>query len=117
MLVIQCLLMIPYLNGVKVKDVFVFGEDYAAFTVSRITEYCCWMSSVFVRLMRTTTGPNGEPAGSWATNPSELDKRIQDAWSPIYKGNVPPQNEQKHIGDFCDTYRDYIHITHSHHTH
>lgn len=59
-------------------------------------------------LKRPTEGPNGEPAGSWATNPAELDDLLKKAWCPIYQGNVPSGRDDYHIRHFHETYHTYI---------
>ena len=42
-------------------------------------------------VMRTGRGPEGQPPGSVATDPAEVDKIIQGVMGKIYDGNVKDQ--------------------------
>jgi len=53
---------------------------------------------LFVR--RTEVGPQGQPKGSIATHPDEVDDIVRKAWAKIYKGNVT--DEAAHLAKFCN---------------
>lgn len=61
-------------------------------------------------LQRSQNGPCGEPPGSWATNPAEIDTMLRASWDPIYQGNIPPHQSQQHTSNFFSRYANFIHI-------
>ena len=55
---------------------------------------------------RPDVGPQGQPKGSIATDPREVDSIFTRAWQAIYKGNV--SNPMEHAGKFLDKYSKWL---------
>lgn len=55
---------------------------------------------------RTEQGPNGEPSGTYATKPKEIDFIIRKAWGKQIKGNL--DNPHKAAAKFIEMYAQYI---------
>ena len=57
-------------------------------------------------MTRDIEGPMGQPPGSTATNPLEIDSIIRRAYDKIYKGNV--KDLKAHAKDFISKYSDSL---------
>ena len=55
---------------------------------------------------RSAEGPKGEPPGSIATDPKEVDDIAVDAGTRVYNGNTP--DVMRLVHNFLDKYRKYI---------
>ena len=55
-----------------------------------------------VALLRPEPGPNGEPKGSIATEPSEVDLIARTKWGRITRGNL--KNEAANVRKFMQRY-------------
>ena len=64
------------------------------------------MAAPLLAVKRPTPGPQGQPAGSLATSPTEVDEIVRTKWAEIYRGNV---EDPDHLVDqFLNKYADYL---------
>lgn len=67
-------------------------------------------SALPLQSKRQTEGPNGEPIGSSATNPNEVNEIFIDGLQQIYDGSVPkePNALEEHADNFVRRYSDVL---------
>ena len=62
-----------------------------------------------VAVRRKTKGPRGQPAGTVATSPTEVDAIIRKVYGEIYKGNqIKGQTQEETADKYIKEYEDFI---------
>ena len=59
-----------------------------------------------VAVTRPKKGKQGQPKGSVATSPKEIDAIIREEYGKIYKGNV--EDHAKLVSDYKEKYKEHI---------
>ena len=60
-----------------------------------------------IALKRQEKGPKGQPKGTVATSPTEIDAIIRKAYGKIYKGNA--KDQEKKAEEYMQKYAEYLH--------
>ena len=55
---------------------------------------------------RDREGPKGQPEGTYATDPAEVDEIIRKAWGGIFRGNC--DNPHKQAALFMQQYKEHV---------
>ena len=60
-----------------------------------------------LQVLQRPTGQGAFEAGTYTTDPVEIDQIMRQAWDKVYNGNT--EDQQQLVDNFCSKYKEYIH--------